>query len=237
MRFARCWTWLAALALGALALPLSHAGDFKPEPGYKSLFNGTDLSGWKYYKETLEGKKETADKRFTVEGGAIVANEGKGIKDLFTVEDFPKNFNLKVQFKAALKADSGVYVRAAGSQLQVRDYIRRGERKTLKKFKDDDWNELDITVEGGKAAAVVNGKALSAKDSLELIFKDGMPMAKVNGKDVPVSKIEVSTFAEAKCLCNGEFLEKMNVPANGGIGLQAETGKFEFRHIRIKVLD
>jgi hypothetical protein len=29
----------------------------------------------------------------------------------------------------------------------------------------------------------------------------------------------------------------MNVPAKGGIGLQAESGKFEFRRIRIKELE
>ena len=42
--------------------------------------------------------------------------------------------------------------------------------------------------------------------------------------------------AVAKCYCNGEFLEDMPVPTKSGqgIGLQAETGKFEFRRIRIK---
>jgi hypothetical protein len=237
MSFVRCGGLLAALGFLTF-VPLSQAGDWKPEPGYKSLFNHKDLSGWRYYKETdLSGKTATADKRFTVEDGAIVANLGGGIKDLFTVEEFPKNFNLKMEFRAGLKADSGVYLRSAGAQLQVRDYIRRGERKSLKKFKDDDWNELDITVEGNKSACVVNGKNLSAKDTLELFFRAGVPTAMVNGKSEPVNKIEVSTFAEAKCLCNGEFLETMKIPSTGPIGVQAETGKFEFRHIRIKNLD
>ncbi|MGE3806772.1 MAG: DUF1080 domain-containing protein, partial [Gemmataceae bacterium] len=119
------------------------------EDGFVSLFNGKDLSGWQYGKggkaEILDGKTETSDKRFQVVGGVIVANEGKGIKDLWTVKQFDGNFQLKLEFRAALKADSGVYVR--GPQLQVRDYTRRKERN-LKKFKDDDWNELDITVTG-----------------------------------------------------------------------------------------
>ena len=42
----------------------------------------------------------------------------------------------------------------------------------------------------------------------------------------------------AECLCNGEPLEVMtNIPANGGIGLQAESGKFEFRRVRVKELE
>jgi len=225
-----------ALGLGVLAFadPTS-AGDVVLEAGYKSLFNGKDLTGWKYYKEKLDGKTETADKRFTVEGGAIVANVGGGIKDLNTVETFGKDFVLKMDFRAGLKADSGVYVR--GPQLQVRDYIRRGERKSLKNFKNDDWNELEIIVGGGKVACVVNGTNLSAKDTLELTFKGGTPSAMVNGKATPVSKIEVSTFSEAKCLCNGEMLETMKIPASGSIGLQAETGKFEFKNVRIKMME
>src|SRR5262249_13973552 len=130
------------------------ADEFKVEEGYKSLFNGKDLTGWRYAgsKESLEGKTETSDKRFEVVDGVIVANEkdvnGKGgIKDLYTLGDVNKEFHLKLEFRASLKSDSGVYIR--GPQLQVRDFIRRIEQKQLKKFKNDDWNELDITVKNG----------------------------------------------------------------------------------------
>src|SRR5689334_7692326 len=93
-----------AFCLLGLALSAASAGDAKPEPGFVSLFNGKDLTGWKYYKETnLAGKTETADKRFTVTGGVIVANEGKGIKDLYTVSDYNKDFILRMDFRASLK--------------------------------------------------------------------------------------------------------------------------------------
>jgi len=227
-----------AALIGSMLLssgPSNAGDDFKVEEGYVSLFNGKDLAGWKYGKETdLTGKTETADKRFRVEGGLIIAEEGKGIKDLYTVKNFDKEFNVKIQFRAALKADSGVYVR--GPQLQVRDFIRRGEMKQLKLFKNDDWNELDITVKNGIVTTNVNGKAVTEKDTLELNVTGGQPTAKLNGKPVEVSKIEVSVGAVAKCLCNGEFMENMKIPLKSaqGIGLQAETGKFEFRRIRIK---
>ncbi|MBI3410002.1 MAG: DUF1080 domain-containing protein [Planctomycetes bacterium] len=183
------------LSLGLCCLAISRTSaagdDFKLEEGFTSLFNGKNFTGWRYYKELLDTKTETADKRFTVESGVIVAHVGTGIKDLFTVKDFPGNFHLKLEFRASLKSDSGVYVRSSGHQLQVRDYIRRGERKQLKKFKNDDWNELDV----------------------------------------------ILTMAVAKCYCNGEYLEDLPVATkSGGIGLQAEDGKFEFRRIRIKEL-
>jgi hypothetical protein len=185
-------TLLALTVLGLAATGPGWAAD--KDEGYTSLFNGKDLTGWrvKGSKESLDGKTTADNERFAVEGGAIVAREkdarGKGgIRDLYTVKDFNKDFHLKLEFRAGPKADSGVYIR--GPQLQVRDFIRRGEQKQLKKFKNDDWNELDITVKGNTAT----------------------------------------------CLVNGEPLQVMkNIPAKGGIGLQAETGKFEFRNIRIK---
>jgi hypothetical protein len=67
--------------------------------------------------------------------------------------------------------------------------------------------------------------------------KDGKPEAYVNGTAVPVNNVEVSAGAVAECRCNGEILEKaFRVPDRGGIGLQAEAGKFEFRRIRVKEL-
>jgi hypothetical protein len=237
--------WAVGLALligGAEARP-GAGGDFKLEEGYKSLFNGKDLTGWRYTampKVSLEGQTETPDGRIKVENGLIVMNEkdskGKGgIRDLYTVANFSRNFNLKLEFRAALKADSGVYLR--GPQLQVRDFIRRNEHKHLKKFQNDGWNELDITVTNGVPTTTVNGKVLTAKDSLEVTVKDGKPQATLNGKPVDIKNITVAVGAVAECLCNGEKLETMrNLPANGGIGLQAETGKFEFRRVRIKEL-
>ncbi len=187
------------LCLAVVLTAAAQADDFKVEEGYRSLFNGKDLSGWKYPGKNgkpLEGKTETPDKRIEVKEGVILVNEKDtagegGIKDLYTVEDYGTDFHLKLEFRASLKSDSGVYLR--GPQLQVRDFIRRGEQKQLTEvFKNDDWNELDITVKGKVATCLLNGKPLE-------IMK--------------------------------------NLPAKGGIGLQAETGKFEFRHVRVKTLD
>src|SRR5438128_2744691 len=167
-----------ALFSGSMFVSPGTAGD--KEEGYVSLFNGKDLTGWKYYKEVdLAGKTETSDKRFRVADGAIIAEEGKGIKDLYTIQEFNKEFNVKMEFRASLKSDSGVYIR--GPQLQVRDFIRRGEMKHLKKFKNDDWNTLDIVVRNNVLVSTVNGKALSPKDSFELTYKDGKASATLNG--------------------------------------------------------
>jgi hypothetical protein len=167
------------------------ADDSKPEEGYTGLFNGKDLTGWQLGRgkaASLNGKTATPNKKWHVQDGAIVIDGGGG-GDLYTVKDFNQDFHLKLEFRAAPRADSGVYIR--GPQLQVRDYPRAGPYKKVK-FHDNDWNELDITVKGNAAL----------------------------------------------CKCNGEVIEKaFRVGAKGGIGLQSESGKFEFRRIRIKLLD
>jgi len=238
----------AALALlTALLLSGANSGqaadDFKPEEGFVSLFNGKDLSGWRYpgaNGKELEGQIETPDKRIEVKDGVIYINEkdkdGKGgIKDLYTAKIFDKPFTLRLQFRAGLKADSGVYIR--GPQLQVRDYPRfGGEYSKVPNFKLDDWNDLEIVVGQPGPRTTVNGKALEPSDILELTVKDLKPSAKLNGKDIAVTNIQhqPSTCA-ALCKNNGELLEKaFPVPPKGGIGLQAETGKFEYRRVRIK---
>ena len=234
-----CWTVSVTLGLLSIWIGLAAAD----EAGYTILFNGKDLTGWQYPGKkgmALDGKTETSDKRFEVKDGIIIANEkdkdGKGgIKDLYTAKEFNKPFHLKLEFRAAPKADSGVYIR--GPQLQVRDYPTVGPYKTVK-FKDADWNELDVVVRNGVVTTTVNGKPVTEKDVLELTVKDGKPTAKLNGKDVPVEAVAVSVGAAAECKCNGEVIEKaMKVPNKGGIGLQAEVGKFEFRRIRVKELD
>jgi len=225
--------WISFCALSIVGVTACNSAEpFAPEPGYKSLFNGTDLTGWRYGKEPMNGRTETPNKRFMVIDGAIVAAEGKGISDLTTIADFNGNFELKLEFRAAPKADSGVYVR--GPQLQVRDFIRRNEQPGLKSvFKNDDWNELHITV--GSAANLTIMRPIGKSDSLELMVKNGKASAKLNGQELSEKEISMSAGVTAICRLNGvQFDPNYKPGAKGGIGLQAETGKFEFRRIRVK---
>ncbi|MCC6421109.1 MAG: DUF1080 domain-containing protein [Gemmataceae bacterium] len=226
---------LGAVVAGLVLASPGGAGDeFKVEPGYTSLFNGKDLTGWRSGKTPLDGKTETANKKWQVIDGAIVIHGGGG-GDLYTVKNFDRDFHLKLEFRAAPRADSGLYLR--GTQLQVRDYPTVGPY-TKARFNKGGWNELDVTVKSGHISTTVNGKAVSPQDLLELTVKNGKPVAKLNGKPVEVSKIDVSVGTVAACRCNGEVIEKAyKVGARGGVGLQSESGKFEFRRIRIKELE
>jgi lysophospholipase L1-like esterase len=191
--------------------------EFTLEPGFESLFNGKDLTGWGY-KATSEadkasakkwqasdpnaaawpfvdaaswfdGKTESADGRYKVINGRLVVTtppEGRKVQQLWTKREFPKDFVLKLEFRATPNADSGVYLR--GPQLQCRDYALAGPFN-VKAYKPQDWNEMIVTVTGGVATATVNGEKLDIE---------------------------------------------MKVPPTGPIGLEGDRGQMEYRRIRIK---
>ncbi len=149
---------LVELMLIPLAL---HAEEAKPKTGAVELFNGKDLTGWGYKSgETFDGKTESDDKRFSAKDGVLVVNAGKGIKQLWTTRKFPNDFELRLEFRAAVNADSGLFLR--GPQLQVRDYLVAGPYKKLKHYKPQDWNEIVVVVKNNVAHCTCNGEVLEA---------------------------------------------------------------------------
>ena len=196
---------IATLAFFISALTLTARADtWVPEPGFISLFNEKDLTGWGYRDkeqkilETFDGKAEASDGRYSVkpekDGAILVVNahdsaKGPRLRQLATTQEFPKDFILKIEFRAEVNADSGIFLRKP--QLQCRDYLVAGPYKTLKKYKAQDWNTIIVTV----------------KDNV------------------------------AHCECNGEVLEDaLKIPATGPIGLEADRGQMEYRHLQIKEL-
>jgi hypothetical protein len=183
------------------------ADDWQPEPGFRSLFNGHDLTGWCFrtkvdrtspkageVTERFDGKTQSSDAgRYSAKDGILTVNFPKGqerlIAQLYTVEEFPKDFILKLEFRASPNADSGIFIRRP--QLQCRDYLVAGPYKELKQYKPQEWNQIEVVVKGGTA----------------------------------------------RCTCNGELLEgEFKLPESGPIGLEGDRGQMEYRRIQLKAL-
>ena len=155
-RLFRYLPFVAALGLAVAAL---RADDPKPEAKAIELFNGKDLTGWGYKSgEKFDGKTESDDGRYSAKDGILIVHPGKGIKQLWTTAVFPNDFELRLEFRAAVNADSGLFVREP--QLQVRDYLVAGPYKDLKKYKPQDWNEIVVVVKGTVARCTCNGEVL-----------------------------------------------------------------------------
>src|SRR5580704_11893136 len=108
-------TAFLAVLFAALTLPLSlRADDFTPDPGFISLFNGKDLTGWRYMPEPkndikadekFDGKTEASDGRYSAKDGILTVHahdpaKGPRIRHMWTVQEFPKDFHLKLEFRA-----------------------------------------------------------------------------------------------------------------------------------------
>lgn len=129
------------------------------EDGFTSLFNGTDMTGWK--------PAENPD-TWTLQDGALVAHGRRS--HLFYVGDFHdhtfRNFELKVDIKAAPKSNGGVYIMTSfepgwpgkGFEIQVNNTYPHDPRKTFSIYEvkdvheqivgDDQWFTEDIVVKG-----------------------------------------------------------------------------------------
>jgi hypothetical protein len=83
---------------------------------------------------------------------------------------------------------------------------------------------------------LVNNKEIDPKDKFELTIEGGKAVAKLNGKETNVTSYQLKEGADCTSSINGDFLEKLIIPLKGGIGLQAEVGEFAFKNIRIKEL-
>lgn len=214
--------WKAALVpvLETLGLKDTPADDFELEPGFRSLFNGKNLTGWGFRPTTekmlagrkrwqsrdpnappwpvvteavsFDGETSTPDGRYVASNGRLVVTtppEGRKIQQLWTTEEFPNDFELKLQFRATPNADSGVFLR--DPQLQCRDYTIAGPFTNLQNYKPQDWNDLTVVVRG----------------------------------DV------------AHCMCNDEVIDAaFKVPPTGPIGLEGDRGQLEYRRIRLREL-
>lgn len=196
----------ALILLASLAISSAHADDWQPEPGFVSLFNGKDLTGWCFRAKTdkkdpnpgaitekFDGKTVSSDGYYSAKDGiftvAFPTEMDKLTGQIYTSAEFPKDFVLKLEFRAAVNADSGIFVRKP--QLQCRDYLVAGPYKELKKYKPQDWNQIEVTVKGGVAHCTCNGEVL----------EDALPL-----------------------------------PPTGPIGLEGDRSTMEYRHIQLKEL-
>ena len=119
--------------------------------------------------EKFDDKTESSDAgRYSAQDGILTVNFPKGkprlVSQMYTVEEFPRDFVLKLEFRASVNADSGIFLRQP--QLQCRDYLVAGPYKNLKKYKPQDWNQIEVVVKGRTAHCTCNGEVLEAAYAL-----------------------------------------------------------------------
>ncbi|MEO7597839.1 MAG: family 16 glycoside hydrolase [Opitutus sp.] len=213
--------WAAAVRpiLSTLGILTEPVDEFQIEPGYVSLFNGRDLTGWgfrptpqadidaakkrdaasarppvRFYSDAIQnfdGVATTPEGRYVVRAGKLVVTTPPEYRKIQQLWT-QREFTEDFVLKLEFRAtpNADSGVYLRGPQLQVRDYTVAGPYLQLKNYRPQDWNELEVTVRGSIAV----------------------------------------------CVCNGEVLEAaFKVPSSGPIGLEGDRGQMEYRRIRLKV--
>jgi len=172
-----------------------------PPSGFKALFNGKDLTGWKglvanpvkraqMTDKELKAAQKKADQRiqkhWKIVDGVIVF-DGKG-KSLCTAKDY-SNFEMYVDWKIKPMGDSGIYLRGS-PQVQIWDTnqhkIGSGGLYNNKKNPSKpiamadhpigEWNTFRIRMVGEKVSVWLNGKLVVDRTILENYWERGKPI-------------------------------------------------------------
>jgi hypothetical protein len=194
------------MALGPLTLTAAAA-----EKGFKPLFNGKDVTGWKL-------RHADGHNSWSVLPGSILKNtveKGTHGTDLVTEQKF-WNFTVRYEYMTPDGSNSGFYLRG------------RHEIQILGDYKE------------GKATKTGNGSIYNFKAPDQLVTKPGGEWqtveATIIGNRITVTLNGVKIHDNVLCdrPTGGEIDGKVNEP--GPILLQGDHGTVSFRNIRIKEL-
>jgi lysophospholipase L1-like esterase len=176
-------------------------GEAVPPAGFRALFNGLDLRGWKglvedpkkraeMTPEALAAKQIEADERmrahWKVEDGALVFDGGGD--SLCTDRDYG-DFELLVDWKILEKGDSGIYLRGS-PQVQIWDTAQwpegsgglyNNKENPSKPIKCADnpikeWNTFSIKMVGDKVTVHLNGELVVDNVTMENYWERDKPI-------------------------------------------------------------
>jgi hypothetical protein len=209
---------LTAAALLTLSLASPAGADEKKDEGWKQLFNGKDLTGWKTHPDDKA--------KWSVKDGCIFGEGPAG--HLFSERGDYENFHFRIEAKINDKGNSGQYFRATfakafppGYEAQINsthgDPIRTGslypdgrdkytndEKKTMiireQLVKPDEWFTQEVIAIGNHIIIKVNGKTtVDFVDEKNRHTKGHFAFQQHNpGSEITIRKAEVKELPRSK---------------------------------------
>jgi len=176
--------------------------------GYRLLFNGSDLNGWKL-------RNAGGNKSWSAQNGMLVNTPGDHGNDLVTEEKF-RDFTIRYEYMVPKGSNSGLYLRGRHEIQILEDSDAKGPSMggngsiySVKVASDHvsrkagDWQFAQVTIKGNRVTVFLNGVKIH----------DNVEINKATGGELDA-----------------------NVDQPGPIMLQGDHGAVAFRNIRIKTL-
>jgi len=175
--------------------------------GFRPLFTGKDIAGWK--------EEKNKEGHWAAEGG-VLKYDGKG-SHLWTEESFA-DFILKIDWRLPAPGDSGIYLRG-NSKSQVNiwtnelgsgevygyrtdakqpEEVRKGVTPRKKADKPvGEWNSFLITMKGDRLTVVLNGEEVISSAQLPGVPKTGTLALQHHGQPMEFRNIAIKVLEAA----------------------------------------
>jgi uncharacterized protein len=178
--------------------------------GFKLLFNGTDLDGWKL-------RNADGEKSWSAQNGMLVntLQEGKHGTDLVSDEKF-KDFIIRYDYLVPSNSNSGLYLRG---RYEIQVLEDSGRNKTAPGSNGGIYN----TAAGTEFVSRPAGQWQTAQATI-----------RANKISLILNGVKIHDEVEVTKATGGELDQKLDEP--GPIMLQGDHGAVAFRNIRIKPL-
>ena len=236
MRLLICSALCFALALPTFAADEGGENNVPPK-GFKALFNGKNLDGWRGLSHGQSNPYKLAEmsdedrdalykanweesiKHWTIEDGDLV-NDGHG--NYFTTKEEFSDYELWVDYKTVAKADSGIYLKY-NPQVQIWDYTEAGGKWGIGADKGSGglWNNSKGAP--GKDPAVLADKPFGEWNRFRIIQLGARTWIWLNGK-LLVENATHENFWNRK----DPLIHK------GAIQLQTHGGEIRWKNIFIR---
>ncbi len=209
--------------------------DNVPPTGFRSLFNGENLSGWHgmghfdprklwaMRPEEREAKRRedmgSVRQHWSVKDGAIV-NDGRGV--YLTTDGDYGDMELLIDYKTVAKADSGIYLRG-NPQVQIWDFTKEGGK----------WS---IGADKGSGGLWNNSPGAAGKNPLVLADK---PFGEWNRFRIWQVGDRTTVFLNGRLVVDHAVMEnfwdrKSPLWQKGPIQLQTHGGEIQWKNIYLR---
>ena len=202
------------------------------QAGWKLLFNGENLDGWKFFQGgEVQGWK-------VVDG--VLNNSGVGSDhggDIITKKQY-KDFELTLEWKIASQSNSGVFYHVQEGKTKViyetgPEYQLLDDKGWPTKLNDSQYSGSNYAMNKPVGAEV---KPLDEWNTSRIVVKGSHVQHFLNGKKVVEYDLWTDEWYENKSNCKWKDKPLYGMAKKGHIGLQDHGGLTQFRNMKIRKL-
>ena len=216
-------TLFAALSLAAQDNTLS---EDEKKAGFKLLFDGKTLDGWRGWK-----KDKPTEAWKVVDGLLTLAGKGG---DILTIEQY-ENFELKIDWRVAPGGNSGIMYRVA--ETEGAPYMTGPEYQVLDNAKHPDGKNPKTSA-GSIYAVYAPAKDVSKPagewNSSRIVANGKKIEHWLNGEKTAEAEIGSEDWAKRIADSKWKTAKKYGLETKGHIDLQDHGDKVEYKNIKIR---